>query len=182
MMPLCAYHHQIPTWDFKSLLQNQLGKENFRKRKWKSLSHVRLFVTLRTTVHGILQSRILEWAAFPFSRASSQPRNRTGVSCIAGDSLPTELSGKPEENFGRWFKEIQLSGCPTPTLDLLNQAVDFLPLSELIVSPQTFYTYQRKETFQILEGENRCQEVKLCGLIGRTKWVYIQLWTKAAKL
>ena len=29
-------------------------------------------------------SRILEWVSFPFSRGSSQPRNRTGVSCIAG--------------------------------------------------------------------------------------------------
>ena len=36
------------------------------------------------TVYGILQARILEWVAFLFSRASSQPRNRTGVSCIAG--------------------------------------------------------------------------------------------------
>ena len=35
------------------------------------------------TVHGILQARILEWVAFPFSRGSSQPRHRTGVSCIA---------------------------------------------------------------------------------------------------
>ena len=35
-------------------------------------------------VHGILQARILEWVAFPFSRGSSQPRNGTGVSCIAG--------------------------------------------------------------------------------------------------
>ena len=35
-------------------------------------------------VHGILQARILEWVAFLFSRGSSQPRNRTGVSCIAG--------------------------------------------------------------------------------------------------
>ena len=26
------------------------------------------------TVHGILQARILEWVAFPFSRGSSQPR------------------------------------------------------------------------------------------------------------
>ena len=32
----------------------------------------------------ILQARILEWVAFPFSRGSSQPRNQTGVSCIAG--------------------------------------------------------------------------------------------------
>ena len=36
------------------------------------------------TVHGILQARILEWVAYPFSSGSSQPRNRTGVSCIAG--------------------------------------------------------------------------------------------------
>ena len=36
------------------------------------------------TVHGILQARILEWVAFPFSRGSSQHRDRTQVSCIAG--------------------------------------------------------------------------------------------------
>ena len=28
--------------------------------------------------------RILEWVAYPLSKGSSQPRNRTGVSCIAG--------------------------------------------------------------------------------------------------
>ena len=36
------------------------------------------------TVHGILQARILEWVAFPFSRGSSQPRDRPQVSHIAG--------------------------------------------------------------------------------------------------
>ena len=36
------------------------------------------------TIHGILQARILEWGAFPFSRGSSQPRDRTQVSYIAG--------------------------------------------------------------------------------------------------
>ena len=36
------------------------------------------------TVHGILQARILQWVAFPFSRGSSQPRDRTQVSHIAG--------------------------------------------------------------------------------------------------
>ena len=35
------------------------------------------------TVHGILWARILEWVAFPFSRGSSQPRDRTQVSHIA---------------------------------------------------------------------------------------------------
>ena len=36
------------------------------------------------TVWWILQARILEWVAYPFSRESSQPRNHTGISCIAG--------------------------------------------------------------------------------------------------
>ena len=35
-------------------------------------------------VHGILQARILEWVAFPFSRGSSQSRDQTQVSLIAG--------------------------------------------------------------------------------------------------
>ena len=37
-----------------------------------------------SSVHGILQARILEWGAIPFSKGSSQPRNRTRVSCIVG--------------------------------------------------------------------------------------------------
>ena len=36
------------------------------------------------TVQGILQARILVWVAFPFSRGSSQPRDQTQVSHIAG--------------------------------------------------------------------------------------------------
>ena len=36
------------------------------------------------TVHGILQARILEWVAFPFSRGSSQPRDWTQASHVAG--------------------------------------------------------------------------------------------------
>ena len=36
-----------------------------------------------STVHGIFQARILEWASISFSRGSSQPRDRTWVSCIA---------------------------------------------------------------------------------------------------
>ena len=35
------------------------------------------------SVHGILQARILKWVAIPFSRGSSQPRDRTQVFCIA---------------------------------------------------------------------------------------------------
>ena len=36
-----------------------------------------------SSVHGIFQARILEWATISFSRGSSQPRDRTQISCIA---------------------------------------------------------------------------------------------------
>ena len=39
---------------------------------------------LGSSVHGILQARILEWVAMPSSKGSSQPRDRTCVSCIGG--------------------------------------------------------------------------------------------------
>ena len=57
------------------------------------MSVAQLFLTLcdpvdcsppGSSVHGILQARILEWVAIPFSRGSSWPRNRTQVSHIAG--------------------------------------------------------------------------------------------------
>ena len=38
---------------------------------------------LGSSVHGILQARILEWVAISFSRGSSRPRNRTRISCNA---------------------------------------------------------------------------------------------------
>ena len=37
-----------------------------------------------SSVHEILQARILEWVAFPFSKGSSQPRDQTQVSNLAG--------------------------------------------------------------------------------------------------
>ena len=53
----------------------------------KSLSRVRLCESTDCSppgpsVHGILQARILEGVAISFSRASSQPKDRTRVSCI----------------------------------------------------------------------------------------------------
>jgi hypothetical protein len=46
------------------------------------------------TIHGILQARILEWAAFPFSRGSSQLRDRTQVSHTAGGFFTREAIEK----------------------------------------------------------------------------------------
>ena len=49
------------------------------------------------TVHGILQARILEWVAFPFSRGSSQPKDRIQVSFIAGRFIPSWATREAQE-------------------------------------------------------------------------------------
>ena len=51
---------------------------------WKSLSRVWLCDPMDYTVHGILQAKILDWVAAPFTRGSSQPRDQTQVSHVAG--------------------------------------------------------------------------------------------------
>ena len=52
------------------------------------------------TVHGILWARIVEWIAFPFSRRSSQPRDWTQVSSIAGGFFPNWAFKNPPTNAG----------------------------------------------------------------------------------
>ena len=49
------------------------------------------------TVHGILQARILEWVAFPFSKGSSQPRDWTQVSHIGGGFFTSWATREAQE-------------------------------------------------------------------------------------
>ena len=72
-----------------------------KKWKWKSLSRVWLWNPMNCIVHGIFQARILEWLAFPFSRGSSQPRDQTQVTCIAG-GLFYHLSHKGSPRILAW--------------------------------------------------------------------------------
>ena len=78
-------------------------------QKWKAIvTQSRL--TLRdprdcsppdSSVHGILQARILVWVAIPFSRWSSRPRDRTQVSYITGGFLTvwaTRVAGSPHHS------------------------------------------------------------------------------------
>ena len=48
-----------------------------------------------SSIHGILQTRVLEWVAMPSSRRSSQPRDQIRVSWAAGRFCTTESPGKP---------------------------------------------------------------------------------------
>ena len=47
-----------------------------------------------STVHGIIQARVLEWVAIHFSRGASWPRDRTRVSCIAGRFFNVRATNK----------------------------------------------------------------------------------------
>ena len=67
--------------------------------EWKLLSHAWLCDLMDSSlpgssVNGILQTRILEWV--PFSRESSQTRDLTQVSYIAGEFFIAEPPGKPK--------------------------------------------------------------------------------------
>ena len=84
------------------LTYNLLSKVNFESQVKVKVAQwcLTLCNPMDYTVHGIPQARLLEWVAFPFSRGSSQPRDGTGVSCMAGAhsyftyGLPGWLSGK----------------------------------------------------------------------------------------
>ena len=69
---------------FLSSFLHEIGDySNVKVFFWRPFT-IYLISLMDSTVHGILQARILKWVAFPFSRGSSQPRNRTQVSHIAG--------------------------------------------------------------------------------------------------
>ena len=51
---------------------------------------------LGSSVHGVLQARILEWIAISSSRGPSQLKDRTHVSCVGKHLFNTEPPGKPD--------------------------------------------------------------------------------------
>ena len=83
-------HKLPPPWFscFHSL--SQWSEERALLRTWKVESK-----SLSIMSDWILQARILERVAFPFSRGSSQPRVWTQVSCIAGKFFIVWAAGKP---------------------------------------------------------------------------------------
>ena len=90
--------------------------------KWKLVSRVQFFGNPWTVVHGILQARILEWVAFPFSRGSSQPRDPTHVSCIAGEFFTSWATSSVQFSCSVVSDSLRPHGpqhtrppCPSPT-------------------------------------------------------------------
>ena len=81
------------------LLHAQLDKASSACFDWclkvKVLCRVRHCDRVDFRVHGILQVKIPEWVAIPFSRGSSKPRDWTQSSKLHADSLSAEPQGRP---------------------------------------------------------------------------------------
>ena len=69
------------------------------------------------TVHGILQARILEWVAFPFSQELSQPRDRTQVSHTAGRFF-TSLATREAQEYWSGYAIHSPADLPDPGIEL----------------------------------------------------------------
>ena len=157
------------------------------KVKVKSLSRVQLWDPVEcslpgSSAHGILQARILEWVAISFSRGSSQPRDWTWVSHIAGRrfnlwatkeayylliviniiSPPTPHSPTPSKSSQTWqpgFRKQELLGhlysmiCVTINFSSLRCSI-----LDLHVSPGFNLTLYPSEITETLEGRVTDQE------------------------
>ena len=78
---LCLMHF---TCVFSFIFSNNLLKDILKMKVKVAQSCLTLCNPIDYIVHGILQARILEWVAVPFSRGSFQSRDQTQVSHIAG--------------------------------------------------------------------------------------------------
>ena len=96
--------------------------------------------------------RILEWVAYPFSSGSSQPRNRTGVSCIAGrfftswGSLVYQLFLPGIVPLGSHWKSLLYPRWDSSSFSPLSTIVAacvlsmfFIKLTKFISTAETFY-------------------------------------------
>ena len=83
-----------PQFTFHSSCKNLWGKKVKEKVIQSCLT---LCDLMDHTVHGIIQARILEWVAFPFSRRSSQPRDWTQVSHTAGGFFTSRATREAQE-------------------------------------------------------------------------------------
>ena len=78
-----------------------------------------------SSVHEILQARILDWVAISFSRRCSRLRDQTlWSSALQADSLPSEPPGKPTA-YCRWYIKDQETSFPQGTWNLVNWKIIF---------------------------------------------------------
>ena len=103
-----------------------------------------------SSLHGILQARILEWVAMPSSRGSSQPRDRIQVSSCRQFSSVTQLCPNLCSPMDLWHAR---PPCPSPTPGIIQTQVhlscdDIQPSHPLPSPSPTFSLSQNQNLFQ----------------------------------
>ena len=104
-----------------------------------------------SSAHGILQVRILEWVAIPFSRVSFQPRDQTRVSCIAGRlftlwaTMFDLTSILVRQILVRWLTSIHI----------------YIGTSQFVYSFTSWWTFQLLSAFMIMKNAamNTCEDL-----------------------
>ena len=132
---------------------------------WKLLSHVWLFVDPMdcslpgSSVHGILQARIPEWIAIPFSRGSSWPRNQTRVSCIAGWFFTVWATRKPLNRYTvLYIKQWVGHGV------ILRATLHFSRSHQADLNSKSSKTYLSKRLISYVTLLSRCQPLNVLAL------------------
>ena len=95
---------------------------------------------------GILQARILEWVAVPFSRGSSQPRDRTQVSHHAGRFFTIWATREAQEYWSGWPVPSPVD-LPDPGIEPGSPALqaDSLPTKLPGKTREAVYSQQKQE-------------------------------------
>ena len=82
-----------------------------------------------SSVHGILWKRIQEWIVISFSRRSSQPRDQTCISCIAGGFFTSDPPEKPLEDcfcpVAKLCPTLHPTDCSMPGFPVLHYFLEF---------------------------------------------------------
>ena len=108
----------------------------------QSLSCVQLFATSwsppGSSVHGILQARILGWVAVLFSSGPSEPQDRTCVSCIGRRGLPLSHQGCLNLSLGILL--LSRGGSPVVVMQPVRSSRKEVPLAECFISQSQRFT------------------------------------------
>ena len=127
------------------------------------------------SVHGILQARMLEWVAIPFSRGSSWPRHRNRVACIAGRFFTvwatqtylkdTFIQGgiSPPKERSMWVDIILRKGHSISGMCVVLEGRK----KKEALSPSIYFCKKREKYFGVILTLNALSTKELCKQIAR---------------
>ena len=131
-----------------------------------------------SSVHGILQVRILEWLIYLFSKESSQPRNQTGVSGTAGRFFTSwatrEAHDKPRQYIKKQRHHFADKGLYSQSYGFSSSHVQMWELDHKESWVLKNWCFQTVVLEKILESPLDCKEIKLANTnLGNQSQIFI---------